>query len=116
MKQRTEIRPFSRRKRLLLSRLIYFIYQRAILFISVLWDVFLYPFLKKGKTEYMNLPLNVTPKELTEVLLNVAPIRPVFIWGAPGIGKSSLVEHDDRKVFSRHYAAYSLGCRAGQVV
>lgn len=53
----------------------------------------------------MNLPLNVTPKELTEVLLNVAPIRPVFIWGAPGIGKSSLVEHDDRKVFSRHYAA-----------
>ena len=40
----------------------------------------------------MNLPLNVTPKELTEVLLNVAPIRPVFIWGAPGIGKSSLVE------------------------
>lgn len=92
MKQRTEIRPFSRRKRLLLSLLIYFIYQRAILFISVLRDVFLYPFLKKGKTEYMNLPLNVTPKELTEVLLNVAPIRPVFIWGAPGIGKSSLVE------------------------
>ena len=40
----------------------------------------------------MNLPIYVTPKELTEVLLNVAPVRPVFIWGAPGIGKSSLVE------------------------
>ena len=24
-------------------------------------------------------------------LLNVAPVRPVFIWGVPGIGKSSLV-------------------------
>ena len=27
-----------------------------------------------------------------DVLLNIAPVRPVFIWGAPGIGKSSLVE------------------------
>ncbi|WP_046110849.1 AAA family ATPase [Aquincola tertiaricarbonis] len=25
-------------------------------------------------------------------LLQVAPVRPVFIWGPPGIGKSSLVE------------------------
>ena len=40
----------------------------------------------------MNLPIYVTPWELTEVLLNIAPVRPVFIWGAPGIGKSSLVE------------------------
>lgn len=40
----------------------------------------------------MNLPFNVTQKELTEILLHIAPVRPVFIWGAPGIGKSSLVE------------------------
>lgn len=40
----------------------------------------------------MNLPLQVSQKELLEILLNIAPVRPVFIWGAPGIGKSSLVE------------------------
>lgn len=40
----------------------------------------------------MNLPLSVTQNELTDVLLNIATIRPVFIWGAPGIGKSALVE------------------------
>ena len=40
----------------------------------------------------MNLSITVTQSDLTEVLLNVAPIRPVFIWGAPGIGKSALVE------------------------
>ena len=40
----------------------------------------------------MNLPLKVTQSELFEILLNVAPIRPVFICGAPGIGKTSLVE------------------------
>ncbi len=40
----------------------------------------------------MNLPISVTQSELTDVLLNVATIRPVFIWGAPGIGKSALVE------------------------
>lgn len=40
----------------------------------------------------MNLPIQVTQKELMEVLLNVSTIRPVFIWGAPGIGKSALVE------------------------
>lgn len=40
----------------------------------------------------MNLGNNVTQNQLMEVLLNVAVIRPVFIWGAPGIGKSSLVE------------------------
>ena len=40
----------------------------------------------------MNLVVNVTQNELTEVLLNIATIRPVFIWGAPGIGKSALVE------------------------
>lgn len=40
----------------------------------------------------MELAKTVTQNELTEILLNIAPIRPVFIWGAPGIGKSSLVE------------------------
>ena len=40
----------------------------------------------------MNLPVQVTQEELSEILLNVAPVRPVFIWGAPGIGKSALVE------------------------
>lgn len=42
--------------------------------------------------QIMNLPLSVTQNELTDVLLNIATIRPVFIWGAPGIGKSALVE------------------------
>lgn len=40
----------------------------------------------------MNLPYTVTQNELLDLLLNVAPVRPVFIWGAPGIGKSALVE------------------------
>ncbi len=39
----------------------------------------------------MNAPVTVTPRELSEFLLNVAITRPVFIWGQPGIGKSSLV-------------------------
>ena len=34
----------------------------------------------------------LTSTELFDVLLNVAPVRPIFIWGPPGIGKSSLVE------------------------
>lgn len=40
----------------------------------------------------MNLTLSVTQNELSDVLLNIAAERPVFIWGAPGIGKSALVE------------------------
>lgn len=40
----------------------------------------------------MNLPVQVTQEELLELLLNVSTVRPVFIWGAPGIGKSALVE------------------------
>jgi hypothetical protein len=39
----------------------------------------------------MNSPVTVTQKQLSEFLLNVAVVRPVFIWGPPGIGKSSLV-------------------------
>jgi hypothetical protein len=34
----------------------------------------------------------VTPTQLLSFLTAVAPTRPVFVWGPPGIGKSSLVE------------------------
>lgn len=40
----------------------------------------------------MNPAISVTQKELFSLLLNVAIVRPVFIWGPPGIGKSSLVQ------------------------
>ncbi len=40
----------------------------------------------------MNLAISVDQKQLKDVLLNVATVRPVFIWGAPGIGKSAIVE------------------------
>ena len=40
----------------------------------------------------MNLPMSVNQSQLLDVLLNVALTRPVFVWGAPGIGKSSIVE------------------------
>lgn len=40
----------------------------------------------------MNLKFTVTQSELSDLLLNLAPTRPVFIWGAPGIGKSALVQ------------------------
>ena len=40
----------------------------------------------------MNASITITPKQLTGFLLNVAVVRPVFIWGPPGIGKSSLVQ------------------------
>ncbi|MDR1622097.1 MAG: MoxR family ATPase [Synergistaceae bacterium] len=40
----------------------------------------------------MNLGVALTQNKLKEFLLNVGTVRPVFIWGAPGIGKSSLVE------------------------
>lgn len=40
----------------------------------------------------MNLTVSVNQKQLMDILLNVAVVRPVFIWGAPGIGKSAIVE------------------------
>ena len=40
----------------------------------------------------MHSPVTVTPVQLPDLLLHVAVVRPVFIWGQPGIGKSSLVE------------------------
>ena len=39
----------------------------------------------------MESAITVTPARLPDVLLHVAVVRPVFVWGAPGIGKSSLV-------------------------
>jgi len=40
----------------------------------------------------MNISVSINQNQLLDVLLNVALVRPVFIWGAPGIGKSSIVE------------------------
>jgi hypothetical protein len=40
----------------------------------------------------VNANITVTQKELFDFLLNVAVVRPVFIWGPPGIGKSSIVQ------------------------
>lgn len=40
----------------------------------------------------MNAVVTVSQKQLSDFLLNVAVVRPVFIWGPPGIGKSSLVQ------------------------
>src|SRR5262245_65588885 len=39
----------------------------------------------------MGSAITVTPAERPGVLLHVAVVRPVFVWGPPGIGKSSLV-------------------------
>jgi hypothetical protein len=40
----------------------------------------------------MNPAITLTQKQLSDFLLNVAVVRPVFIWGPPGIGKSALVQ------------------------
>lgn len=40
----------------------------------------------------MNSSITITPSELSSFLLHTALVRPVFIWGPPGIGKSSLVQ------------------------
>ncbi|MDP4182666.1 MAG: hypothetical protein Q8942_16455 [Bacillota bacterium] len=33
----------------------------------------------------MNISITVTQRQLSELLLNIAVARPVFIWGPPGI-------------------------------
>lgn len=40
----------------------------------------------------MHSAFTLTQSGLLDFLLHVAPRRPVFIWGAPGIGKSALVQ------------------------
>ena len=40
----------------------------------------------------MNAATTLTQKQLSDFLLNVAVVRPVFVWGPPGVGKSSLVQ------------------------
>ncbi len=40
----------------------------------------------------LNPAITVSQKQLCDILLNVAIVRPVFIWGQPGIGKSALVQ------------------------
>lgn len=40
----------------------------------------------------MNPAVTLTQSQLPDFLLHVAVVRPVYIWGQPGIGKSSLVE------------------------
>jgi hypothetical protein len=40
----------------------------------------------------MQAPVTLSIPQIQDFLLHVALVRPVFIWGAPGIGKSSLVE------------------------
>lgn len=40
----------------------------------------------------MNPVTTITQNELSDFLLNVALVRPVFIWGPPGIGKSSIIQ------------------------
>lgn len=42
--------------------------------------------------------MTLTPKSLSDFLLHVAVIRPVFIWGPPGIGKSSIVQRFAQEV------------------
>ncbi|GAA3009783.1 MoxR family ATPase [Kitasatospora albolonga] len=39
----------------------------------------------------MQAAVTVSPSQVPELLLGLATVRPVFLWGAPGIGKSSLV-------------------------
>src|SRR5215471_14000296 len=46
----------------------------------------------------MQAAKTLKPSELSEFLLNVALVRPVFIWGPPGIGKSALVQDFARQV------------------
>ena len=40
----------------------------------------------------MELSVSINQNQLKELLLHVKVDRPVFIWGAPGIGKSAIVE------------------------
>lgn len=42
----------------------------------------------------MNLPITVTQSDLLEILLNIAPSRPVFIWGAEATDAGYMTPED----------------------
>lgn len=46
----------------------------------------------------MHSHITLSIRQVHEFLLNVATTRPVFIWGPPGVGKSSLVEQFARQL------------------
>jgi len=46
----------------------------------------------------VNLPASVTQSQLYNLLLNVAMVRPVFIWGSPGIGKTAIITQFDAEL------------------
>jgi hypothetical protein len=46
----------------------------------------------------MNSNISITPKQLFQYLLYVAPKRPVFVWGPPGIGKSEIIAQFAREM------------------
>ena len=46
----------------------------------------------------MELSVSIDQNQLKELLLQVGLVRPVFIWGAPGIGKSAIVEQFDAEL------------------
>lgn len=48
--------------------------------------------IKEKDVIYMELSVSIAQNQLKELLLQVGLVRPVFIWGAPGIGKSAIVE------------------------
>lgn len=48
--------------------------------------------IKEKDVIYMELSVSIDQNQLKELLLQVGLVRPVFIWGAPGIGKSAIVE------------------------
>lgn len=46
----------------------------------------------------MKAEIEIDIEELKDFLLSVAPIRPVFIWGPPGIGKSSVINQFAKEI------------------
>ncbi|GAA2459983.1 MoxR family ATPase [Streptomyces lavendulocolor] len=48
---------------------------------------------RRTQESALQAAVTVTPARIPELLLGLATVRPVFLWGAPGIGKSSLVRH-----------------------
>ena len=54
--------------------------------------------IKEKDVIYMELSVSIDQNQLKELLLQVGLVRPVFIWGAPGIGKSAIVEQFDAEL------------------